>query len=241
MKLTKEMLYTGTVFHCDTEEKANELLSKLHELGFSWKCGQSLMSEDNCYYINRINNCYEIYSDKTTSYGGYDFYFKNNYKIIEYVLDKDEENPAMTNGEYYKKEIAKFWIGYFGVDKETKKIKCCHNTKCGNCLFSGYEDGCGNERNKWYFSQHKEEPILNETEKAYLEDVIRPFKNRAKKIVLSSFSSSLNYISIIIEEEKDYISFPNFETGTMYKDMELEKEYTLEELGLFEEDEDHEL
>ena len=81
-----------------------------------------------------------------------------------------------------------------------------------------------------------EQSILTEKEKVYLEGVLRPFKDKVEFIRKDfHYSKSQEYIHIGIENDFD-IDFPNFQRGTMYKGMELNKEYTLEELGLFEEE-----
>ena len=69
--------------------------------------------------------------------------------------------------------------------------------------------------------------ILDEVEKRYLRGVIRPFEVRfIKKVDLT------NAEYIYIELKSDHISLPNFSSNTMYKGMEIDKKYTLEELGL---------
>lgn len=78
------------------------------------------------------------------------------------------------------------------------------------------------------FYENKE--ILDEAEKRYLRGVIRPFRDKVKYIVLKSLCSNEAYISIKLEN--DIINLPVFEINTMYKNMEKDKEYTLEELGL---------
>ena len=75
--------------------------------------------------------------------------------------------------------------------------------------------------------------ILDEKEKRYLEGVIRPFKDKVKYI--EKIGNSLEEY-IWIEIKGDDIKLPFFKANTMYKNMELEKRYTLEELGLFEEE-----
>lgn len=76
-------------------------------------------------------------------------------------------------------------------------------------------------------------PILNEKEKEYLSAVIKPFRD---KVILISKRSNDNgqFISIEIEEKphNNNMLFPYFEEGSMYKGMEINKHYTLEELGL---------
>ena len=73
--------------------------------------------------------------------------------------------------------------------------------------------------------------ILDEVEKRYLRNVIRPFRDRVKAISLVTYGSK-RYCYINIELEDETIDLPDFEINTMYKGMKPDKEYTLEELGL---------
>lgn len=94
-----------------------------------------------------------------------------------------------------------------------------------------------------------EKQILNESEKRYLENLFRPFKDiivYIEKVSQSGFECisyqiSYEYISYkssspTIRREKKSYELPYFNKGTMYKGMVLEKKYSLEELGLFEGD-----
>jgi hypothetical protein len=76
-----------------------------------------------------------------------------------------------------------------------------------------------------------EKEILDDVEKEYLSAVIRPFKNEVKSIKKSSGAIHGEFIHIYINGDCP-IEFPTFKKGTMYKGMELEKQYTLKELGL---------
>ena len=80
-----------------------------------------------------------------------------------------------------------------------------------------------------------EQPILDDIEKKYLGNIIKPFRNRIVWIKKVD-SPILNYEYIkICYQDRHYIivlDFPDFKVGTMYKGMELDKKYTLEELGL---------
>lgn len=78
--------------------------------------------------------------------------------------------------------------------------------------------------------KEKNKPILNEEEKEYLSVVIRPFKDKVKYIA-KYCDSRLEFISIKLVGDSAML-FPYFKKGTMYKGMELEKQYTLKELGL---------
>lgn len=71
--------------------------------------------------------------------------------------------------------------------------------------------------------------ILDKEEKEYLSAVIRPFRNQVVYIIKNKFNRRE---AIYIALESGGFAFPDFDKGTMYKGMELGKEYTLEELGL---------
>ena len=71
-------------------------------------------------------------------------------------------------------------------------------------------------------------PILDDVEKEYLSNVIKPFRDRVSSI---SKDGPLEYITISLDGD-DFAFLPNFEEGKMYKGMETNRRYTLEELGL---------
>lgn len=74
-------------------------------------------------------------------------------------------------------------------------------------------------------------PILDDAEWRYLKAVIRPFRDRVKYIRKSvCLSKKESYIAIKIDD--DYLFFPSFKIDTMYQGMELDRKYTLEELGV---------
>lgn len=78
-----------------------------------------------------------------------------------------------------------------------------------------------------------EQPILDKVEKRYLEGVLRPFKDR---VIYIKKNQNKYGQWIFVDFEKDNFYLPYFQEDTMYKGMELDKEYSLEELGLFEDD-----
>ena len=75
-------------------------------------------------------------------------------------------------------------------------------------------------------------PILNETEKKYLSGVIRPFRNRIKYICKNNNEDGDTEFIDVQLDDNDFMAFPNFKKGTMYKGMEFEKKYTLEQLNI---------
>ena len=72
--------------------------------------------------------------------------------------------------------------------------------------------------------------ILDEAEKRYLKGVIRPFRD--KVTCIKKFVYSTGEAKIDINVENWYICLPLFPKNKMYKNMEEDKKYTLEELGL---------
>ena len=76
--------------------------------------------------------------------------------------------------------------------------------------------------------------ILDEKEKEYLNNVIKPFRDKVtvikkKRYITEEYTEE--YIVIEIKEDTP-TSFPLFKKGTMYKGMEVGKGYVLSELGL---------
>lgn len=78
--------------------------------------------------------------------------------------------------------------------------------------------------------------ILDEAEREYLSNFIKPFRDRVG--VITKFNCG-DYEKLMIEVKimnskykYDGCCLPRFKNGTMYKGMELNKGYTLEELGL---------
>lgn len=74
--------------------------------------------------------------------------------------------------------------------------------------------------------------ILDETEKKYLTDVIRPFRKRIQFIQKKKEITEINPYIRIVCEDNDKLVFPYITDNSMYKGMETNKKYTLKELGL---------
>ena len=88
------------------------------------------------------------------------------------------------------------------------------------------------------WEEYKED-ILDEEEKKYLSAVIKPFRDRVeyiKKIdMYLGCNKNCEYIFGGLGNEDDVVDaflLPYFPKGSMYKGMETDKKYTLEELGL---------
>lgn len=137
----------------------------------------------------------------------------------------------MLNIERYKDELKK--CKGVALDCQMYQLrKECKEAESGFC-FSNPCSACREDNIEWLCSEYKE-PILTEEEKAYLSAVIKPFRKKVKHIVKINLCSSPEeqFIRIVIGN-LDFINFPNFNKNTgMYKGIEADKLYSLEELGL---------
>lgn len=130
----------------------------------------------------------------------------------------------MKNIEKYKDNIEKH-IDVCGLYQDIYKIKngeYAHDC-CGNC------DKCYDSCIKWLSEEYKE-PVLDEVERKYLSDVIKPFVHRVSHIV-KRMNGSGYYIAIILNNF-DVMNLPYFPRNTMYKGMTVGREYKLKELDL---------
>ena len=74
--------------------------------------------------------------------------------------------------------------------------------------------------------------ILTDKEKAYLSAVTKPFRKDVKYIKKMDFVIRAKEYLLIKMHDLSTAALPLFEKETMYKGMELDKTYTLEDLGL---------
>ena len=119
-----------------------------------------------------------------------------------------------------------------------------YNGKPVPCYF--YEDGdccnrcrfkTGNIKNpcyngvRDYANSEYHEPILDEKEKEFLGYMVKHIKPEIITFKLRKYGDEKRYIAYrTVDEEPG--SLPTFNTGTMYKNMEVDRWYTSEELGL---------
>ena len=78
-------------------------------------------------------------------------------------------------------------------------------------------------------------PVLDDVEKKYLSYVIKPFRNSVKYFYKYPCANGDYEAIATVMKGRDYydsLSFPKFKKGSMYKGMELTKQYSIEELGL---------
>lgn len=130
---------------------------------------------------------------------------------------------------------------YFVIDmnfKGFRKIKeLSHNGKCVIICGSDFPYHYTKEMiaevkgpTKYETIYKRKNPILDDKEKEYLGNVIRPFRNSIKCIV--KYTNYVDECITIFFENNNPIYLPYFKANTMYKKMKVDKSYTLEELGL---------
>lgn len=145
---------------------------------------------------------------------------------------------AMTNAEWCIKQGYKFNdinvlytkdVGVYAISIKKNGAYTCLGTIKKFCAIYAFME--------WLDMEHKE-PILDDAEKRYLKGVIRPFRGRAvfvKKIYHTGYTVDYEQIIIRVKSIATLIAdipLPFFKKGEMYKGMKLNREYTLEELGL---------
>lgn len=137
----------------------------------------------------------------------------------------------MLNAEKYKERIKELDYRFALCNGE---LKSCKGNRCDECTF--YEGSCSCMKyiNQWLLEEYKE-PILNEDEKKILQGVIeaiKPFTD-VKPLILRGKRNITEptgpYIVLCYGDED--VCLPTFE-DTMFENLELDKPYGLEELGL---------
>ena len=146
-----------------------------------------------------------------------------------YIPEEKEENKmTKTNLEHYKedlKEIVKInFDNPRGVIKKIREIFGCQiKVERGEYATDALLE--------WMVQPYRE-PILDDAERKYLADVIRPFRNKIDTISkFQTWDGSSQYIHISMKDNH-MGTLPVFPKGTMYKGMEDGKHYSLKELGL---------
>lgn len=144
----------------------------------------------------------------------------------------------MKNIEKYEEELRPFGVCF--AMTTSGKIRSCKEFRCGSCAFNGVLDSdCYVARLEWLMKEYKK-PILTDEEKAYLKNVVEPKKDDVSRLYKTVYRKDTphEYTSIVINTMEpnilDEIGLLEFVTNDdmPFEGMELEKEYTLEELGL---------
>ncbi len=133
----------------------------------------------------------------------------------------------MLNKEKYKDELEKVLADALAVSESGEICRCEDIETCGRCIFFGAD--CVGKIMNWLNSEYKEITMLTEEEKAYITEVIKPFRDKVTGILKGDNGSEFIRISV---ENDGAFRLPYFKKGSMYKNMKTNKKYKLEELGL---------
>ena len=131
----------------------------------------------------------------------------------------------MKNIEKYEEQLRDYGI-YFALTKEGK-LENCGEVSCVGCVFN---DGCPIKRMNWLLEEC-EESILSQEGKEFLKQLIKPFKSN--NFVSVGINKDLNILRI--NYEIGWVSYSKKvlrEKWDWFKNLNPEKLYTLEELGL---------
>ena len=141
-----------------------------------------------------------------------------------------------TNLEHYKEEIKKLFRSNYGDPAELQRKFFERFCKFVIVKPGTFADCVSDYVLEW-MAQPYREPILNGEEAEYLFQVIDPFRDMVESIYKCNSHKNDNVIRIDFKFDKSElyrksISFPLIEGKLMYKGMEVDKHYTLKELGL---------
>ena len=136
----------------------------------------------------------------------------------------------MLNKEIYKHKLEDVLVKVLAVSKNGEICRCEDIAPCEKCIFYGGDYGdCVENTKKWLNAECKGTAMLTEEEKAYLSEVIKPFRDEVTGILKGDNGSEFIRISV---ENDGAFRLPYFKQGSMYKNMKTNKKYKLEELGL---------
>ena len=88
--------------------------------------------------------------------------------------------------------------------------------------------------NGFVIKQEEKKEVLDKAEKEYLENILRPFRNKVETIRKRAYGNDTEYLTFKMKNDVDTFDLPMFKPNTMYKGMKRCEYYTLKELGLFE-------
>lgn len=150
----------------------------------------------------------------------------------------------MKNKDFYKQQLYEVTCKHdiFAVNEKTGEVTNCKKLNCSDCLFyCRYRfpncDTCNERAIEWLEEEHAEPPILSDAEKQYLENFIRPFKDRVIEITKRELTDDYEYLSFYVKSLGDFgtdsFDLPLFKCGAAYRGMKQDARYTLNKLGLF--------
>lgn len=162
------------------------------------------------------------------------YYDPSRFKKIEYTYEDLKKSPIGTKVIFERGEVL--------VKCSAKRYKNVSKWRDEDDLLR-MKDECGTlgkiikiEEPTYTTVYEANKEILDEAEKRYLRGVVRPYKDVKSIQKYIFFDKKLAKIQIFVLDIRGTgcwsIDLPPFKKDTMYKNMEDNKDYTLEELGL---------
>ena len=141
--------------------------------------------------------------------------------------EKKEIKMSETNLEHYKEQLQAILLFNFSTPRAVLNL-IRNNFGCQIKL--EYGEHPTSAILEWMAQPYKEQ-ILDDVERKYLSDVIRPFRKEVATISKFNTFDGSQYIYIEMKDRRG-INLPTFSKGTMYKGMIEGMHYSLKELGL---------
>lgn len=123
-------------------------------------------------------------------------------------------------------------------DKKDKVIvtyRMSENVEHKSALSVGGWNKIAKKHNKRLFKEGnlKKEPLLDKAERKYLRNFLAPFRHEVEVVELNYHVEELELVTLAIRLYYGWINLPPFKKGKMYEKLEINREYTLEELRLW--------
>lgn len=90
-KQVEELIGERVAVHCDTEEKAKDLLRRLHTLGGKWATKPSLL-DDTSYEVYEKETCYNISNLSELVFGSVSTFEFKGFRVFNYEITEEEED-----------------------------------------------------------------------------------------------------------------------------------------------------
>ena len=140
---------------------------------------------------------------------------------------KEEKDMKETNLQHYKEELKKMFNEYY--EEPSKIIREIEALIGAEIKGYGFQS-CTDAILIWMAQPYKEQ-ILDNVERKYLSEVIKPFRKEVATISKFNAFDGSQYIYIEMKDRRGS-NLPTFPKGTMYKGMIDGMHYSLKELRL---------